>query len=61
MLSGPPTPAVRTEVPAAFKRRFGIDVEYLAVRSGELMTQLEAERAAGQYSVDVLLTGASTL
>ena len=59
--SGPPTPAVRTELPAAFKRRFGIDIEYLAVRSGEVMTRLEAERAAGQYTVDVLLTGASTL
>jgi iron(III) transport system substrate-binding protein len=61
VLSGPPTPAVRTEVPAAFKRRFGIDVEYLAVRSGEVMARLEAERAAGQYTVDVMLTGASTL
>jgi iron(III) transport system substrate-binding protein len=61
VLAGPPTPAVRTEVPAAFKRRFGVDIEYLGTRTGELMTRLDAERAAGQYTVDVLLTGASSL
>jgi iron(III) transport system substrate-binding protein len=61
VLAGPPTPAVRTEVPAAFKQRFGIDVEYLSTRTSELLTRVEAERAAGQYTVDVLLTGASSL
>jgi iron(III) transport system substrate-binding protein len=61
VLSGPPTPAVRTELPAAFRRQYGIEIEYLGVRTGELMTRLDAERAAGQYTVDVLLTGASSL
>jgi len=61
VLAGPPTPAVRTEVPAAFKRQFGIDIEYLGGRTGDLMTRLDAERAAGQYTVDILLTGASSL
>jgi iron(III) transport system substrate-binding protein len=61
IVAGPPTPDVRTEVPAAFKRRYGIDIEYLGGRTGDLMTRLEAERAAGQYTVDVLITGASSL
>jgi iron(III) transport system substrate-binding protein len=61
VVAGPPTPAVRTEVPAAFKRRYGLDVEYLGGRTGDLMTRLEAERAAGQYTLDALITGASSL
>jgi iron(III) transport system substrate-binding protein len=61
VVAGPPTPDVRTELPGAFKRRYGIDIEYLGGRTGDLMTRLEAERAAGQYTVDMLITGASSL
>ncbi len=61
VLSGPPTAEVRTQVPAAFKRRFGIDVEYLGGRTGDLMTRLHAERAAGQYTVDAMIAGATSL
>lgn len=61
VLAGPPTPAVRTEVPAAFKRQFGVDIDYLGGRTGDLMTRIDAERAAGQYTVDILLTGATSL
>jgi iron(III) transport system substrate-binding protein len=60
VLAGPPTPAVRTEVPGAFKRRFGIDTEYLATRSSELWPRLEAERAAGQYTIDAIIAGAAS-
>jgi ABC-type Fe3+ transport system substrate-binding protein len=52
---------VRTQVPAAFKRRFGIDVEYLGGRTGDLMTRLQAERAADQYTVDAMIAGATSL
>src|SRR4051794_36685741 len=34
VFSGPPTPAVRTNVTARFKERFGVDVEYLGGRRG---------------------------
>jgi iron(III) transport system substrate-binding protein len=61
LMSGPPTPEVRTDVPAAFKRRFGIDVEYLGGRTTELMPKLKAERLAGQYSLDVMIAGAQSL
>jgi iron(III) transport system substrate-binding protein len=59
VLAGPPTPAVRTEVPAAFKRQYGIEIEYLGGRTSDLWPRLDAERAAGQYTVDVLITGAA--
>ncbi|HEY7067544.1 MAG TPA: extracellular solute-binding protein [Chloroflexota bacterium] len=61
VVSGPPTQEVRKEMPAAFKRRFGIDMEYLGGRTGDLMTRLQAERAADQYTVDAMVAGASTL
>lgn len=61
VLSGPPTTEVRTQVPAAFKQRFGIDVEYIGGRTGDLVTRLRAERAAGQYTIDAMVAGATTL
>jgi iron(III) transport system substrate-binding protein len=61
VVSGPPTAEVRTQLPAAFKRRFGIDMEYLGGRTGDLMTRLQAERAADQYTVDAMIAGATTL
>ena len=47
VVAGPPTPDTRTEFTAAFRDRFGISLEYLGGRTGELMTRLKAERAAG--------------
>jgi ABC-type Fe3+ transport system substrate-binding protein len=61
VVSGPPTAEVRTQLPAAFKRRFGIDLEYLGGRTGDLITRLQAERAADQYTLDAMIAGASTL
>jgi ABC-type Fe3+ transport system substrate-binding protein len=61
IVSGAPSPKVRTELPAAFQNRFGIEVEYLGTRTGELMARFEAERAAGQYSVDAIIGGATSL
>ena len=61
MLSGPPTPEVRKEIPEAFKKRFGIDVEYIGGRTGDLMTRMKSERSAGQYTVDALISGATSL
>jgi iron(III) transport system substrate-binding protein len=61
VVSGPPVPDARTKLPAAFKQRFNIDVEYLAVNSSQLASRIESERAAGQYTMDVSLGGPDTV
>lgn len=61
VVSGPPTPDSRIKVPAAFKQRFGIDVEYLAGNTSQLAARVESERAAGQYTIDVSLGGPDTV
>ncbi|HZS02012.1 MAG TPA: extracellular solute-binding protein [Chloroflexota bacterium] len=61
VFSGPPTPEVRAQVTARFKERFGVDVEYLGGRRGDLVNRLRAERAAGLYTVDVVVGGATTI
>ena len=60
VFSGPPTPEVRRELPAAFKRRFGVEMEYLGGRTGDLMSRLEAERDSGQYTLDAMVAGAQS-
>ena len=57
---GSADPAVRVEIPAKFKARFGVTVEYLGGRSGELMSRLQSERRSGLYTVDVIISGAET-
>jgi iron(III) transport system substrate-binding protein len=61
VVSGPPAPEARTKLPAAFKQRFNIDMEYLAVNSSQLASRIETERAAGQYTMDVSLGGPDTV
>lgn len=61
VLEATPDPAVRTELPARFKQRFGISVEYLTGGGGALLARLRTERQAGIYTVDVFLGGLSTL
>jgi iron(III) transport system substrate-binding protein len=60
VVSGPPTDEARKNVPEAFKRRFGIDVEYLGGNSSQLASRIQSERAAEQYTIDVSLGGADT-
>jgi iron(III) transport system substrate-binding protein len=61
VLLGPPDPQVRQELPAAFKARYGITVEYLGTRSTESSAKLRAERSAGIYTVDVVFAGGDTM
>jgi iron(III) transport system substrate-binding protein len=61
VVKGPPSPDVRTEVPRAFKERFGIEVEYIGGPTGPFATQLINERQAGIYSTDVVLSGADSM
>ncbi len=58
---GPPDARVREEVPAAFKARFGITVEYIGGRSTETAAKLRAERSAGSYTADVLFAGSDSM
>jgi len=60
VLHAPPTAETRQRLPAAFKDRFGITVEYVAVRSSELAPKIVAEKQAGLVSIDVAITGMSS-
>src|SRR5579862_425715 len=59
IVAGAADPDVRTRLPAAFKQRFGIDIEYLA-ESTKVTERMKAERDAGQYTLDVILAGSDT-
>jgi iron(III) transport system substrate-binding protein len=61
VVSGSPTPETQKQLPAVFKARFGIDLEYLAGASSDLAARLQSERAAGQYTVDACISGAQTM
>lgn len=58
---GPPDGRVRQEVPAAFKARFGVTVEYIGGRSSESSAKLRSERTAGVYTVDVVFAGSDSM
>jgi ABC-type Fe3+ transport system substrate-binding protein len=54
-------PILRRELPAAFKAKFGITVEYLTGRGGDVAARIKTERQAGVHTVDVFLGGLDTL
>jgi iron(III) transport system substrate-binding protein len=60
VLFGPPSAETRAELPRAFERRYGIQLQYTAGRIGDMATRLVAERGAGVYSTDVAVGGAQT-
>src|SRR5437016_7990773 len=60
-VSGPPSQDLRQALPAAFKERFGITLEYLGGRSSETAIKLRAERQAGVNTVDVMIAGIQTM
>jgi iron(III) transport system substrate-binding protein len=61
VLASGPTPAMRQNLPRAFKERFGVEIEYLGGRSSDLANRLENERAAGVYSIDAIIGGGDTV
>src|SRR5438874_2189389 len=61
VVSGPPDPGASTQIPDAFKQFSRIDLEYLAGNSSQLASRIQSERAAGQYTIDVSLSGAETV
>jgi iron(III) transport system substrate-binding protein len=54
---GPPSSPLRESMPAAFKARYGIVMEFLGGRTGDQIARLRAERQAGIYSADAVLSG----
>jgi iron(III) transport system substrate-binding protein len=61
VVNGPPDPAVRDQLPAAFKKAFGIDMEFLGGNSSQLAARVDGERKAGQYTVDASVSGSDTM
>jgi iron(III) transport system substrate-binding protein len=61
VVAGPPDPGVRLEIPRRFNDRFGVPVEYIGGRGSEMAERMRREREAGLYTVDVFLTGLSTV
>ncbi len=62
MVWGPPGQLIRKGITDGFRKAFpGISIEYTGNRSSKFVVKLRAERKGGVHSVDVLLTGASTL
>ena len=55
ILLGPPDPNIRRELPAAFKTRYGITVEYIGGRLNQIAGRLRVERRVGAYTVDAFL------
>jgi iron(III) transport system substrate-binding protein len=54
---GPPTPETRDGLTAAFEKRFGITLEYLAVGGGDAAARVISEQGAGVYAADAMLAG----
>lgn len=48
------------EASPIIKKKFGINIEIVARRGGEIMTSLLAERNAGLYMADILISGTNT-
>ena len=61
VIIAPSDPQVREAIPAAFKAKYGITVEYLGGRSSDMAARLRTERQSGIYTIDVALSGTLTM
>jgi iron(III) transport system substrate-binding protein len=61
VLAGPPDADTRSKLPDIIKQKYGIDVQYLSQNSSQIAARMQAERAAGQYTVDLMLAGADSV
>lgn len=59
-LFGPVGVDIRRALTESFEKKFGISVEYLALRGGEMAARLRTERDAGLYLWDVYISGTTT-
>jgi ABC-type Fe3+ transport system substrate-binding protein len=60
VVSGPPFQGLRTALSAAFKQRYGIELNYLGMFAGESIARIDTESKAGKVSIDANLGGTST-
>lgn len=60
VVAGPPFQGLRTALSAAFKQRYGIELNYLGMFAGEVITRVDTESKAGKVSIDADLGGTST-
>jgi iron(III) transport system substrate-binding protein len=61
VVTGPAHPEVRQALPAAFKARFGVNLEYIGGPASAMTAKMRAERASGVYSFDVTLAGIQSM
>jgi iron(III) transport system substrate-binding protein len=61
VVTGPAHPEVREALPAAFRARFGIKLEYIGGPASAMAAKMRAERASGVYSFDVTLAGIQSM
>jgi len=59
-VTGAPDAATRVKLPAAFKERFGIVMEYLPGAT-EVTARLQGERSAGEYTLDAEVNGSDSV
>jgi ABC-type Fe3+ transport system substrate-binding protein len=60
VMAGPPFPGLQTAFSDAFKKRFGIELNYLGLNTGEIITRIDTESKAGKVTIDAELGGTST-
>jgi ABC-type Fe3+ transport system substrate-binding protein len=60
VIAGSPDPIMRTELLPKFTERYGITVNFVAGRSGQIVARTRTERAVGIYTIDAYLAGAGT-
>jgi iron(III) transport system substrate-binding protein len=60
VLASGPSPSARAQIPEAFKKAFGVDVEYLGGATSDLANRLRSEQSANQFTVDVSLSGSDS-
>ena len=61
MVLGPPGDRIRDAIMRSFTKAFpDVNLEFTGARGGELATRIKAERDAGIYSVDIIISGTST-
>jgi iron(III) transport system substrate-binding protein len=58
---GPPTPKLREMLPAAVKSKLGLTLQYSGEDGGAFVSRLATERAAGTYSLDIVVAGAGSM
>jgi iron(III) transport system substrate-binding protein len=61
VVTGPLDAQVRKLLPEAFKKRYGIAMEYQSARGSDSANKMRAERAAGIYTADAALAGSNTM